>query len=49
MVVVRPRDKVMYLELNREKGADGEVSCEVTISTDGPLMPGKAAKPEVDF
>jgi hypothetical protein len=49
MVIVRPRDKVMFLELNREKGADGEVTCEVSISTDGPLLPGKPAKRNMDF
>jgi hypothetical protein len=49
MTVVRPRDKVMFLEMTREKGADGEVSCEVTITTDSPLLPGKAAKSELDF
>jgi hypothetical protein len=49
MIVVRPRDKVMYLELNRDKGAAGDVSCEVYITTDGPLMPGKAAKSGLDF
>jgi len=49
MIVVRPRDKVMYLELTRDKGAAGDVSCEVYITTDGPLMPGKAAKSGIDF
>jgi hypothetical protein len=39
----------MFLELNREKGADGEVTCEVSISTDGPLLPGKPAKRNTDF
>jgi hypothetical protein len=49
MMVVRPRDKVMYLELTRDKGAAGDVSCEVFITTDTPLLPGKAAKSGVDF
>lgn len=49
MTVVRPRDKVLFLEMTREKGADGEVSCEVTITTDSPLLPGKAAKSGLDF
>jgi len=49
MMVVRPRDKIMELVINREKGADGEVTCEVNITTEGPLMPGKAAQEGKDF
>merc|ERR1712166_1104953 len=39
----------MELVINREKGADGEVTCEVNITTEGPLMPGKAAQEGKDF
>lgn len=43
VAVVRPRDKIMFLELVRDKGADGDVACDVKITTNNPLLPGKPA------
>ena len=49
MAVVRPRDKVMFLKVHREKGADGDIACEVCIITEDPLLPGKPARDGIDY
>lgn len=42
-VTVNRRDAVVYVELERQDGADGDISCYATTINDVELLPGKVA------
>lgn len=48
-VIVRPRDEICSLEIERQDGSSGQVSCEIFVTSNNAALGGRPAVKGVDF
>lgn len=48
-MIVRPRDEICTIEVERQDGSSGEVSAEIVITANNEALGGRPAKKGIDW